>query len=142
MTDTKIEKQMAVMVEAVQPHCDEPIVAAMTCSHGGSMRSTLLFKFLGGIAAPRNSSELPNPVFIAVGKKTVYAFAYKPRGFKFKIKKEVARWPREQVSIEVDEGATMINFTMSVAPGQSYHLEVPVSAGGRERVDMFLGSFG
>ena len=35
--DPKLEKQMAKMVDAVQPHCDEQIIAAMTCSHAGSM---------------------------------------------------------------------------------------------------------
>ena len=45
--DEKTMEQMAKMVDAVQPHCDEEIVAAMTCSHAGSMGSGLLSKLLG-----------------------------------------------------------------------------------------------
>lgn len=140
--DSKIQKQMAVMVDAVQPHCDEPIVAAMTCSHAGSMGSTLLSKFMGGAGAPGKSFDLPNPVFIAVGSATVYAFDYKPRGFKFKIKKEAARWPRDKVSVAIEEAPAMITFIMTVASDRSYPLEVPVAFGGRDLVDMFLNSFG
>ena len=46
--DDKTKKQMAKMVDALQPHCDEQIVAAMTCSHAGSMRSLLISRLLGG----------------------------------------------------------------------------------------------
>lgn len=140
--DSKLDKHMAIMVDAVQPHCDEPIVAAMTCSHAGSLGSTLLSKFMGGAGAPGKSFDLPNPVFIAVGASTIYAFAYKPRGFKFKIKKETARWPRDKVSVAVEEAATMITFILTVDSGESYPLEVPVLVGGRDLVEMFLKSFG
>jgi len=46
--DDKKKKQMAIMVDAVQPSCDEKIIAAMTCSHAGSMGSLLVSKFLSG----------------------------------------------------------------------------------------------
>jgi len=46
--DEKTKKQMAKMVDALQPHCDEPIAAAMTCSHAGSMGSVLFSRRLGG----------------------------------------------------------------------------------------------
>ena len=115
--DPKVEKQMAKMVDAVQPHCDETILAAMTCSHAGSMSSTLISKFAGGIGAITKSFDLPNPVFIAVGTDTVYAFDYKPRGFKFKIKKEAARWPRNQVTVTAEETSTMITFILSAGSG-------------------------
>jgi hypothetical protein len=91
--DSKLKEQMAKMVDPVQPHCDEPIIAAMTCSHAGSMGATLFSKILDGAGVGFKSNDLPNPVFIAVGDNTIYAFKYKPSWFKFKIKKEVARWP-------------------------------------------------
>lgn len=43
------QKQMARMVDSIQPHCDEPITAAMTCSHAGSMSSLLFSKMTGGL---------------------------------------------------------------------------------------------
>ena len=139
--DEKTRKQMAKMVDAVQPKCDEPIAAAMTCSHAGSMRSMglgLISKLLGGLAAGAKSSNLPNPVFIAVGARTVYAFGYAPRGFNFKIKKEVARWPKDQVSVLVKNTGAMTTFGLTTAWGESHSLEVPTMMGGRELVEMFL----
>jgi hypothetical protein len=131
-------KQMAKMVDAVQPHCDEEIVAAMTCSHAGSMSSGLVSKLLGGIGAGSRSSSLPNPVFIAVGPKSIYAFDYAPRGFKFKIKKEAARWPKDQVSVMVNKTSMMATFVLTTGAGESYSLEVPTMMGAEELVDVFL----
>ena len=132
-------KQMARMVESVQPHCDEPITAAMTCSHAGSL---LLSKLTGGMVGMARTSELPNPVFIAVGSGTVYAFAYKPRGFKFKIKKEVARWPRGDLEVAIEETDRMCYFTMTTGSGDVYALEVATVMGAKEVVDLFLVSLG
>ena len=138
--DAKYEKQMAKMVDAVQPFCDEPVVAAMTCSHAGSMSSVLTSKLAGGMGATARTSSLPNPVFIAVGADTVYAFAYKPRGFKFKIKKEAARWPKEGMDVAVEETGKMAYFTLTTAAGESYALEVTTIMGGKILVDFFLAS--
>ena len=133
---------MAKMVDAVQPHCEEEIVAAMTCSHAGSMSSLLISKMLGGFGAGRKSSHLPNPVFIAVGSKTVYAFDFKPRGFKFKIKKEVARWPKKEVSVTVEKSSKMVTFFLTTGSGENYPFELPVFMGGKELVDVFLKALG
>lgn len=140
--DEKTMKQMAKMVDALQPHCDEEIVAAMTCSHAGSMSSVLASKLMEGIGAGMKSSNLPNPVFIAVGSKSIYAFDYAPRGFKFKIKKQVARWPKDEVSVVVEKTSTMATFVLTTGSGESYPLEVPTMLGGKELVDMFLKALG
>jgi hypothetical protein len=136
--DEKARQQMAKMVDAVQPHCDEPVVAAMTCSHAGSMSSVLFFKLLGGIDAVNRSSDLPNPVFVAVGATTVRAFDYKPRGFKFKIKREVARWPRGELAVAVEKTDRMAYFTLTTASGDSYPMEVTTVMGAEGVVDLFL----
>ena len=136
--DSKIEKQMGKMVDAVQPHCDEQIVAAMTCSHAGSMSSVLVSKLMAGAGAGSKSSDLPNPVFIAVGANIIYAFKYKPRGFKFKIKKEAARWPKKEVKVIVEETSAMCYFSLNMDSGESYPLEVPIMLGGKDLVHFFL----
>ena len=136
--ESKIEKQMAKMVHAVQPFCDEEILAAMTCSHAGSISSTLMSKILGGAGAGSKSCDLPNPVFIAVGDSTIYAFAYKPRGFKFKIKKEAARWPKGEIEVAVEYTSMMCHFVLTHKSGESYPLEIPTIMGGRDLVQMFL----
>jgi hypothetical protein len=132
--DKKTMKQMAKMVDALQPHCDEEIVAAMTCSHAGSMRSVLVPKLFGGIGAGRKPSTLPNPVFIGVGSNSIYAFKYAPRGFKFKIK--------DEVSVEVEKTRTMATFVLTTGSGESHHLEVATMMGAEELVDVFLEALG
>jgi hypothetical protein len=140
--DEKTKKQMAKMVDALQPHCDEQIVAAMTCSLPGSMASLLISKLLGGSGGSVQSVKLPNPVFIAVGSESIYAFDYRPRGFNFKIKKEVARWPKDDVSIEAENTGAMATFTLTTGSGESYSFEIPTMMGGRELVDAFFEAFG
>jgi len=132
---------MARMVEAVQPHCDEEIVAALTCSHGGSMRSLVLSRLFGGSRAGNTSCPLPNPVFIAVGRDHIYAFDFKPRGFKYKIKKEVARWPKNEIRVTRDNSPAVSHFVLTTATGETYPLEVPTMLGGKELVRFFLDSF-
>ena len=140
--DKKTMKQMAKMVDALQPHCDEEIIAAMTCSHAGSMSSVLVSKLMGGIGAGTSSSNLPNPVFIAVGSKSIYAFDYAPRGFNFKIKKEVARWPKNEVRVVAERTSAMTTFVLTTGSGERYPLEVPTMMGGKELVDEFLRALG
>jgi hypothetical protein len=140
--DKKTMKQMAKMVDALQPHCDEEIIAAMTCSHAGSMSSALVSKLMGGIGAGTSSSNLPNPVFIAVGSKSIYAFDYAPRGFNFKIKKEVARWPKNEVRVVAEKTSAMTTFVLTTGSGERYPLEVPTMMGGKELVDEFLRALG
>jgi hypothetical protein len=139
---SKAEKQMAKMVDAVQPRCDEKIIAAMTCSHAGSMSAVLLSKLMDGAGAGIRSSSLPNPVFIAVGESTVYAFHYKPWFFSFKIKKEAARWPRKALRVAVEESRAMVSFVMTTDTGESHPLEMPIVFGGKDVVQMFLEALG
>jgi hypothetical protein len=136
--DEKTQKYMARMVDAIQPHCDEPVIAAMTCSHAGSMSAGLRASLLGG--AIRRTSDLPNPVFLAVSPQTVRAFDYRPRGFKFKIKKEVARWPRADLTVAVEKTARMAYFTITTAAGDTYPLEVVTVMGAEPAVDLFLSA--
>jgi len=134
----KTKKQMAKMVDALQPHCDEQIIAAMTCSHAGSMKSVFLSKLLGGIGGSLQSVNLPNPVFIAVGTKSIYAFDFAPRGFNFRIKKEVARWSRDEVRVESENTGAMATLVLTTGSGESYSLEIPTMMGGKELVDVFF----
>jgi len=96
----------------------------------------------GGIGGLDRSSDLPNPVFIAVGDTTVYAFDYRPRGFKFKIKKEVARWPRGDLDVAVEETSRMCYFTMTTGSGDIYAMEVTTVMGAKDVVDLFLAALG
>lgn len=126
------------MVDAVQPYCDEPIIAAMTCSHAGATQSALFGGSVSGFG--KKPSSLPSPVFLAVGSDTVYAFKYVPKGFKFKIKDEVARWRRGGLRLEVQKTNTMANFVLTTASGESHNLEVTILMGAEALVDMFFNA--
>jgi hypothetical protein len=140
--DPKSQKQMAKMVDAVQPHCDEEITAAMTCSRAGTMSATLLSKVLDGAGAPITAIGLSGPIFLAVGANTIYAFKYKPRWFKFKIKKEIARWPKQGARVKAHETSMMCTFVLELGSGEQLPLEVPIMMGGKELVHAFLDAIG
>jgi len=137
------EQMMAMMVDGAQPHCDEPLRAAMVCSHAGSMSAALvssISRFGGGLT---RTSRLPNPVLIAVGPETVYAFKYKPKGFKVKLKSgsEVARWPRRNTEIEVDApGKITTQFALVTGPDEVHPLEATTAMGGAGAFQLFVDS--
>ena len=133
-----VDKQMGLMVDAVQPYCDEPVGAALTCSHAGSMGSVLFTTLAGVQAGVSKTSDLPNPVFIAVGTDTIYALDYRPRGRKFKIKGEVARWPRSELEIASEFEQGMCYFTMKTADDDVYAMEVATFMGAKPLVEQFL----
>lgn len=134
------QKWLQRMIDGVQPHCDEPVVSAMVCSHAGSMRSALTAAVnpYGGRIA--RTSDLPNPVMIAVGQSTVHAFKYKPKGFKVKLKKgaEVARWPRSAISAQIDAEGKVTKFSLMTADNEVYALEVTTAMGGDEMFRHFF----
>jgi hypothetical protein len=105
------------------------------------MSSALFGKLLGGWIG-KKASTLPNPVFIAVGSNSIYAFKYAPRGFNFKIKKQVERWPKDDVNVVVEKTRTMAKFTLTTRAGESHHLEVSTMMGAAELVDVFLEALG
>ena len=136
------EQMIAMMVDGAQPHCDEPLQSAMICSHAGSMFSALTSHFLpAGGGLPR-TSELPNPVLIAVGPTTVYAFKYKPKGFKIKLKSgsEVARWSRDAIDVQRGADGKVSKFALVTSEGGVYALEVTTALGGTGAYNLFIDS--
>jgi hypothetical protein len=136
------EQMIAMMVDGAQPHCDEPLQSAMICSHAGSLASVITSRFFpsgGGIA---RTSELPNPVLIAVGPTTIYAFKYKPKGFKVKLKSgsEVARWSRNAVEVQSVKTGAVSQFALVTDGGEVYALEVTTALGGAGAFDLFMKS--
>jgi hypothetical protein len=136
------EQMIAMMVDGAQPHCDEPLQSAMICSHAGSMASGLIGKFVPGGGGMPRTSELPNPVLIAVGPTTVYAFKYKPKGFKVKVKSgsEVARWSRDSINVERGTDGKVSKFALVTSDGDVYALEVTTALGGTGAYNLFIDS--
>ena len=94
-----------------------------------------------GPGSPK-TSDLPNPVLIAVGPTTVYAFKYKPRGFKVKVKSgsEVARWPRKSLTVEAGTTGKVSQFALVTDENEVYALEVTTMMGGAGAYDLFIQS--
>jgi hypothetical protein len=136
------EQMIAMMVDAAQPHCDEPLQSAMICSHAGSMKNLFAVKLSGFGGGPTRTSELPSPLIIAVGQDTVYAFKYKPRGFKIKIKKgsEAARWRKDAIHVESGSSGGVSDFAIVTDSGDIYALEVTTALGGAEAFNMFIAT--
>jgi hypothetical protein len=134
------EQQIALMVDAAQPYCDEPLQSAMICGHAGSMKNLLISKFLSGSGAVTRTSDLPQPVLIAVGPTTIYAFKFKPRGFKIKIKpgSEVARWDRSSIDVETGPTGMVSKFALVTEQGEVYALEATTMRSGRGAFDHFI----
>lgn len=137
------EQKIQMMVDGAQPHCDEPLVSAMLCSHAGSLTAGLTSAITRVGPGGTKTSDLPNPVLIAVGPTTIYAFKYTPRGFKVKVKSgsEVARWPRSSIQIESgDRGKLASQFALITEGGDVYALEVTTALGGADAYELFLRS--
>lgn len=140
-----VNQMMQKMVEPLQKHCPEPIDAAMACSHAGTMVRGLQVAILrtGAFGGIGKTSDLPNPVLIGVGEQGVYAFTFKPSGFKLKVKKEVRRWPRSDVAIATGEGTRINSFSLCTPEGH-YDLEVTTMNSDRanELLDRFFDRIG
>jgi hypothetical protein len=84
---------------------------------------------------------MPPITILAVGASTVYAFKYKPKGFKVKLKSgsEAARWRRDQLRVEVGKDGTVTSqFALVTPEGATYPFEVTTAMGGKEAYELFL----
>jgi len=142
-------RRVAMLVAAVQPRCEEEIVAAMTCELGNidSMASNLFrakSKEHAGVAwSGRRVDTLPERMFLALGKHHVYVFEYRLKLFGWDIGRQVARWPRDKTSVVAEYTATMVYFVVATSSGETHALEASVISrpGGRPALD-FLKTIG
>lgn len=135
-------QQLAMIVDGVQPHCDEPLESAMICSRPGAMGTTLLGA-ISGVDGFVRGNGMPPTVIVAVGPSSVYVFRYKPRGFKITVKdgSEVARWPRDQMRVEASEpGAMTSQFSITTADGNEFPFEVTTAMGAKDAYELFLAA--
>jgi hypothetical protein len=136
------QEQLAMIMAAAQPHCDEPLETAMICSRPGAMGAAML-SAIGTEDYSARGNDMPPTTILAVGPSTVYAFKYKPKGFKVKLKggSEVARWPRDQLTVEVGEpGKVTSQFALVTQEGATYPFEVTTVMSGKETYELFLAT--
>jgi hypothetical protein len=143
--DRTTSRRMAKLVRAVQPYCDENIVAAVPCSRGhadatGSSLFAARTKELAHRVRPGDGIDaLPENVFLALGSRWIHAFDYSPKLFGFRIKKQVARWPRDKTTVVAEYTSTMIYVVITTRSGESHALEVSAlsTPAGRPTVEFF-----
>lgn len=134
------EQMLAVIVDAVQPHCDEVIETAIMCSRPGALGSTLLNAVSTADVFSSSGNGLPPTTIVAVGPTTIVVFEYKPKGFKVKVKdgSEVARLDRRTTTVEVGDGGMMTSQFALVGADAAYAFEVTTVRGAREAFDQFI----
>lgn len=117
---TSTDEYLAAYAAAMQPHCDEPIVAVGAVKAPGAMTDMLRTqvagnagRFLGGfvgrqlarkaVAPTPRHDAMPDDLLLACTATKIHAFAYKPKSAtKVEIKGEYAVWPRDGLVVTAE----------------------------------------
>lgn len=127
--ERRTAKRVARMIAAVQPYCDEEVIAALPCAeaHADSAGSNLLTarqkQLVGGTRPGLCSDSLTETVFLAAGARWMYAFDYAPTFYGYEIKQELARWPRSGTDVVAEKTSLMVYFVITLRCGASYAFE-------------------
>ena len=129
--DEQLYEWMSPTIAAVQPFCDETIIAAGTFQGAGGwawgIQSGALF---GGLLRrpPKDvrarTGGLPDTVILGVGSTKVFVFKYKVRGLHLDVEPPVRTWRRDDLVVETDTRRVASKLTIEVAPtGEVHELE-------------------
>jgi hypothetical protein len=131
------EKYRQKLIEACQPHVEEPIVAIGQFQPGGAAGAMGVMMGVSGAAgmvmrssSKKNAGGLPHIGLYALTATTLHVFDGKPKGFGFKIKKLVASFPRDGFRAERGEGKVTDKVTLVLADGEQINLESMKGGGG------------
>ncbi len=149
--DKRVVKRAAKTIGLVQPHCQEEILAALTWSRTRTSMSEIA-EVLGPQVLKPNAcvresrvspGVLPDPVLLAVGSESIYAFDFAPRLFGFEVKRLVVCWPRHDLTVAVERANTVTYLTITTRLGESHALEVSTLTMPRgQLVEAFLDVLG
>jgi hypothetical protein len=130
--DDKVTHAMSAWVAAVQPHCDEPVIAALNFQQAGMMSAGVkggLGGMFFGRAAYKKSAEraggFPSNVLLAVDKTKLYVFAYDIRSLDFD--PPIAAWNRSEVNVETREQRAASKVIID-APSTAAHHELETTS--------------
>ncbi|HEX2294779.1 MAG TPA: YqcC family protein, partial [Actinomycetota bacterium] len=139
--DEQLYEWMAPTIDAVQPWCDEPLIAAGTFQVAGGWASGVSNGLLGALVGtvlrrtPKHVRErgggLPDTVILAVGPTKVFVFAYRVRRMKLVVEAPVRVWRRDDVVARSDERAVASKLTIDVASTGDHHELESTSMTGR-----------
>jgi len=147
------EKGIEIYREAVQPHLEEPVIAACMFSRQGMMTNKLAGQFgalpyaLARKHQQRRAGGLPQHFVLAVTAERVYAFESKVGGRDpvGRIGPEVARWERAALRVSSQPDRTLGGMMLSVkiespADGKTVNCSVGRSAESEELLALLSGA--
>lgn len=139
--DAELRAWMAPTIEAVQPWCDDKIVAAGTFQVAGGWASAAGQGLLGALVGtvlrrtPKHVREraggLPDTVILAVGENKVFVFPYKTKRLQLDVTPPVRVWRRDDLVVESDVRMVASKLTIDVAPTGDHHELESTSMTGR-----------
>lgn len=132
---------MAPTIDAVQPWCDDRIVAAGTFQVAGGWASAAtggaLGAFLGTLLGrtPKHVREraggLPDTVILAVGENKVFVFTYRTKRLQLVVGPPVRVWRRSDLDVKTDLRVVASKLTIDVRPTGDHHELESTSMTGR-----------
>ncbi len=128
MKEKKKEQWRQKFKEAVQTKVDEQVLGAGPFYRAGSWAGAGLAQISGAGAlgaslfGKKKAAGLPQNFIIAVTPTKVYAFGYKPRSSKVKVKDELAVWDRANLKVTTEE-KTMSTRVVFESPGEGEKVE-------------------
>ena len=135
--DTQLYEWMAPTIEAVQPWCDEPLIAAGTFQVAGGWASGISDGLLGTVLrrTPKHVRErsggLPDTVIVAVGRTKVFVFPYKTKRLQLDVGPPVRVWRRDDVVARTDVRMVASKLTVDVTSTGDHHELESTSMTGR-----------
>lgn len=139
--DAELREWMAPTIAAVQPWCDEQLVAAGTFQVAGGWASGASQGLLGALVGtvlrrtPKHVRErgggLPDTVVLAVGPAKVFVFAYRVRRMQLLVEAPVRVWRRDDLVVNADARMVASKLTIDVASTGDHHELESTSMTGR-----------
>lgn len=132
---------MEPTIRAVQPYCDEPLIAAGTFQVAGAWASGVSHGLIGAIVGsifrrtPKDVREraggLPEMVILAVGPTKVFVFRYKTKRLQLDVGPPVRVWWRNDVVARSDARRVASKLTIDVQSTGDHHELESTSMTGR-----------
>lgn len=133
-TAAELRAWMAPTIDAVQPWCDDPLVAAGTFQVAGGWASGVGQGLLGALVGsvfgrtPKHVREraggLPDTVVLAVGETKVFVFTYRTKRMQLLIEAPVRVWRRDDLVVKTDVRRVASKLTIDVgSTGDRHELE-------------------
>ena len=139
--DAQLYEWMAPTIEAVQPWCDEPLIAAGTFQVAGGWASAATQGTLGAIVGtvlgrtPKHVRErsggLPDTVILAVGQSKIFVFPYRTKWWELDVGPPVKVWRRDDVVARSDVRMVASKLTIDVTSTGDHHELESTSMTGR-----------